>query len=137
MIGLNQYRGISLCLLATVFLVACTNGQQFWASTTAREIEQVKSRSVPSDGSLLRESEPVRNASSVRAKWEVQTTSDNRAYFQWLKNQLGHEYHVTSETVTAMTLVKDIEGDAYTLTVQDSGTPADRVVEAQFVAAPD
>ncbi len=127
MIGFNQYGGISLCIVATAFLVACTNGQQFWASTTAREIGRVKSRSVPSDGSLLRESEPVRDASSVRAKWEVQTTSDNRAYFQWLKNQLGPEYHVTSETATTMTLVKGIEGDAYTVTIQGSGAPAHAV----------
>ena len=137
MIGLNHYRAILLCLLATAFLLACTDGRRFWSSTTTREIEQVKVRSVPSDGSVLRESGPVRDASSVSAKWEVQTTSENRAYFQWLKSQLGPEYHVTSETMSAMTLVKDIEGDAYTVTVQSSGAPADRVIEAQFVAAPD
>ena len=47
MIGLNHYRAMSLCLLATVFLVACTRRQQFWASPTVREIEEVKSRTVP------------------------------------------------------------------------------------------
>ncbi len=56
---------------------------------------------MPSDGSLLRVSEPVRNASSVRASWELQTRSDSHAYCQWLKNQLGPEYHVTSETTSA------------------------------------
>jgi hypothetical protein len=36
-----------------------------------------------------------------------------------------------------MTLVKGIEGDAYTVTIQGSGAPAHAVLEAQFVAAPD
>ena len=42
MIGPNCHRALSLCLLATVFLVACTARQQFWASPTVREIEEVK-----------------------------------------------------------------------------------------------
>jgi hypothetical protein len=137
MIGLNHYRAVSLCLLATVFLVACTRRQQFWVSPTVREIEEVRSRTVPSKGSLLRMSGPVRNASSVRASWEIQTSSDNQTYFQWLKKQLGPEYHVTSETDSVVTFVKEIEGDSYTITMRSSGASAGTVVEAQFVAAPD
>jgi hypothetical protein len=137
MIGLNHYRAVSLCLLATIFLVACTRRQQIWASPTVREIEEVKSRTVPSNGSLLRESGPIRDTSNIRASWEIQTGSDNQVYFQWLKNQLGREYHVTSETASAMTLVKQIEGDSYTIAIQGSAAPTGTVVEAQFVAAPD
>jgi hypothetical protein len=137
MIGLNHYRAVPLCLLATIFLVACTRRQQFWASPTVREIEEVKSRTVPSNGSLLRESGPIRDTSSIRASWEIQTGSDNQVYFQWLKNQLGREYRVTSETASAMTLVKQIEGDSYTIAIQGSAAPTGTVVEAQFVAAPD
>ena len=137
MIGPNCHRAMSLCLLATVFLVACTRRQQFWASPTVREIEQVKSRTVPSDGSLVRESGPVRSTSSIRASWEIQTRSDNRGYFQWLKNRLGPDYHVTSETTSAMTLVKPIEGDSYTIAIHGSDAQGGTVVEAQFVAAPD
>lgn len=92
---------------------------------------------MPSDGSLLRVSEPVRNDSSVRATWEIQTRSDNQAYFQWLKNQLGPEYHLTSETASSLTFVKQTEGDSYTAAIRGSGAPAGTVVEAQFVAAPD
>jgi len=137
MIGLNYYRAVSICLLATVFLVACTRRQQFWVSPTVREIEEVKSRTVPSNGSLLRESGPIRDTSSIRASWEIQTRSDNQMYFQWLNNQLGREYHVTSETTSSMTLVKQIEGDSYTIAIKASGSPTGTVVEAQFVAAPD
>ena len=136
MIGLKHWRAMSLCLLATVFLVACTR-QQFWAPSTMREIEEVKHRTVPSDGSLVRESRPLRDTSSIRASWEIQTRSDNRVYFQWLKNQLGPEYHVTSETASAMTLVKPMEGDSYTITIQRSGPQGGTSIEAQFVAAPD
>jgi hypothetical protein len=106
-------------------------------SPTIREIEEVRSRTVPSSGSLLRASEAVRNDSGVRATWEIQTRSDNQTHFQWLKNQLGPEYHVTSETTSVVTFVKDIEEDSYTVTMRSSGAPAGTVVEAQFVAAPD
>jgi len=137
MIGLKNWRAMSLCLLATVFLVACTRRQEFWASPIVREIEEVKSRTVPSNGSLLSESEPIRDTSSIRASWEIQTRSDNQVYFQWLKNQLGQGYHVTSETTSAMTLVKQIEGDSYTIAIQCSGAPTATVAEVHFVAAPD
>jgi hypothetical protein len=137
MIALNYRRLVSLCLLGSVFLVGCTRRQQFWVSPTVREIEEVKGRTVPSNGSLLREAGPIRDTSSIRANWEIQTRSDNQMYFQWLKNQLGPEYHVTSETTSTMTLVKQIEGDSYTIAIQGSGAPTRTVVQAQFVAAPD
>ena len=137
MIGLNHYRAVSLCLLTTIFLVACTRRQQFWASPTVREIEEVKSRTVPRNGSLLRESGPVRESSSIRASWEIQTKSDRRAYFEWLKNQVVPEYHVTSETTSALTLVKEIPGDSYSLAIRGDAAPSGTVIEAKFVAAPD
>jgi len=59
MMGFNHYRLISLCLVGSVFLIACTRRQQFWVSPTVREIEEVKGRTVPSNGSLLRESGPI------------------------------------------------------------------------------
>ena len=36
-----------------------------------------------------------------------------------------------------MTLVKQIEGDSYTIAIKGSETPTGTVLEAQFVAAPD
>ena len=135
MIGPSRYRSMSLCLLATVCLVACTDRHEM-DSDSARD-RGSEDRTVPNNGSLLREKGPVRDTSSIRASWEIQTRSDNRMYFQWLKNQLGREYHVTSETNSAMTLVKQIEGDSYTIAIQGSGTPTGTVLEAQFVAAPD
>ncbi len=137
MIGFRHRRALFVCLSGCLFLLGCTHGQQFWVSPTVREIDEVRSRTVPSNGALLRVSEPVRNESSVRAAWEIQTGSDRQAYFQWLKNQLGPQYHVTSETTSAVTFVKEIEGDSYTVAIRSSGAASGRTVEAQFVAAPD
>ncbi len=92
---------------------------------------------MPSDGSLLRVTDPVRDDSSVRASWEIQGSSGNQAYFQWLKNQLSPEYHLTSETTSAVTFVKEIEGDSYTVEIRSRSTQAGTIMEAQFVAAPD
>lgn len=137
MIGFRHRRVLFAYLLGCLFLLGCTRGQQFWVSPTVREMDEVRSRTVPSNGALLRASEPVRNDSSVRATWEIQTRSESQAYFQWLKNRLGPQYHVTSETASAITFVKAIEGDSYTVAIRSSGTAGGRVVEAQFVAAPD
>src|ERR1019366_8535214 len=98
--------------IGSVFLTACTRRQRFWVSPTVREIEEVRSRTVPSNGSLLRVSEPVRNESSVRDSWEIQTRSDNQAYCQWLKTCPGPHYPVWAETASAVTLVKEMEGDS-------------------------
>jgi hypothetical protein len=137
MITYRHCQALSLCSLGIVFLVGCTRHQQFWVSSTVREIEGVRSRTLPIDGALLRKSEPVRDSFSVRATWEIQTKNDSQTYFQWLKNQLGPDYHVTSESASAVTLVKGIEGDSYTVAFRSSGAPGGVVVEAQFVAAPD
>jgi hypothetical protein len=137
MIRVNHYRLLLLCVSGGVFLSACTRPQQFWGSPTVREIDEVRSRTVPSDGSLLRVTDPVRNDSSVRASWEIQGSSGNQAYFQWLKNQLSPEYHLTSESTSAVTFVKEIEGDSYTVEIRSSRTQSGMIVRAQFVAAPD
>ncbi len=137
MIRVNHYRLLLLCVSGGVFLSACTRAQQVWGSPTVREIVKVRSRTVPSDGSLLRVTDPVRDDSSVRASWEIQGSSGNQAYFQWLKNQLSPEYHLTSETTSAVTFVKEIEGDSYTVEIRSRSTQAGTIMEAQFVAAPD
>jgi hypothetical protein len=137
MITYRHRQALSLCSLGIVFLVGCTPHQQFWASSTVREVEEVRSRTVPTDGTLLRLSEPVRKASSVRATWEIQVKSDSQAYFQWLKNQLGPEYRVTSESASSVTLVKDIQGDSYTVTIRSTSAPGGILAAVQFVAAPD
>ena len=137
MIGFRHCRVVFVCLLGCLFLLGCTGRQQFWISPTMHELDEMRGRTVPSNGSLLRASEAVRNDSSVRATWEIQTGSDSQAYFQWLKNQLGPQYHVTSETASAIKFVKAIVGDSYTVAIRSSGAAGGRVLESQFVAAPD
>lgn len=50
--------------------------------------------------------------------WEIQTKADTRAYFLWLKNQVGPEYHVPSEPTSVLTIVKEIPGDSYGLAMR-------------------
>ena len=134
MIALSPRWIVSVSVLGMVFFVAC---QRSAPSSVLNEIEEVRKHTVPSDGSLRRVSEAVRSDSSIRASWEIQAASDNGAYFRLLKNQLGPEYHVTSETSSSITLVKQREGDAYTVKIRSKGAVSDSVFEAAFVAQPD
>lgn len=47
------------------------------------------------------------------------------------------EYHLTSESTSAVTFVKEIEGDSYTVEIRSRSAQAGTILEAQFVAAPD
>lgn len=137
MIALSARWVLFVSVVGTVFFLGCQENRRSVPSSMVHEIEQVRRRTVPSGGSLLRVSEPVRSDSSVRASWEIQAASDNRAYFRSLKNQLGPEYHVTSETSSGITFVKQREGDAYTVGIRSKGAVSDSVFEAAFVAQPD
>jgi hypothetical protein len=137
MIDFNHCRVLTLCLLGSVFLVACTGHQEFWGSPATREIREVRSRTVPGDASPLRTSEPVQNETNVLATWEFQTKSGSGTYFQWLKGQLGPEYRITSQTTSTISLVKEIEGDSYTVAVRSTDAIAGTVIEVQLVATPD
>jgi len=71
-------------LLGAVSLVGCTHDPQP-TSSPVREIQEVRRRTVPSHGQLIRTTQPVQSGFAIRAEWEVQTgSSDNQMYFQWL-----------------------------------------------------
>lgn len=82
-------------------------------------------------------SEPVRHDSSVRSTWEIQTESNCGEYFQWLKTELGPGYRATSQTPSAISLVKEIEGDSYTVTTRSAESSNGALVAVEFVAMPD
>lgn len=131
------YRSLFVVALGVLLLVGCNDQPRFWGSETSREIERVKTHTVPSNGSLLNSSGPVRSGSSARANWEIQTGSGVQNYFQWLKDQLGPDYHVSAETTSSITFVKQSEGDDYSIQIGTRATPAGTVYEASFVAMPD
>jgi len=124
-------------LLGAASLVGCTHDPQSTPSTV-REIQEVRRRTVPSNGQLIRTTQPVQSGFAIRAEWEIQTgSSDNQMYYRWLKNQLGPEYHVTAETASTITFVKGLDGDSYDLEISGKPAPSGVVAEAKFVARPD
>jgi len=132
MITSTYCRLLTVCLLASMSLVACTRHRAIWRSSTLREIEEVRNRSVPNDGAVVRMSEPVRNNSSVRSTWEIQTKSNSGEYFQWLKTELGPGYRTTSQTLSAISLVREIEGDSYTVTARSAESSNGALVAVEF-----
>lgn len=119
-------------ILVVVTLSACEQQR-----SVLREIEKVRSRSVPSDASLLHASEPVRYESSVRATWEISTRSDVQTYFDWLGSQLEPEYRRASRTGSGVSFVKEVEGDSYTVSFRSAGPSSGSLFKAEFIAAPD
>jgi hypothetical protein len=119
-----------------VGLSGCEGRQASSSGDTTREIEYVRKQTLPSDGSMLGRSKPIRSDSSVRATWEVQTELNAQTYFHFLKDQMGSQYQVTSELPSAITFVKHIDGDTYTVEVRGKPTSA-KAFEIAFIAAPD
>jgi hypothetical protein len=105
-------------------------------SDTAREIENVRRQTVPGGGSMLGASKPIRNDSSVRATWQVQTAFEAQTYFRWLKEHLSSQYQVTSENPSEITFVKHIDGDSYTVEIR-SESSSTKAFDISFIAAPD
>jgi len=130
---MSACRSIPVGLLGLVLLAGCTHGPR-----PVREIQEVRRRIVPSDGQLIRTSQPVQNGFSIRTQWEIQTgVAGNQIYFQWLKNQLGPEYRVTAETASTISLVKCQDGDSFVLQISGKPKPPGMVAEVDFVALPD
>lgn len=139
MTSLGIRRFLSFLTLGMLFLAGSRYRQRDWAMETAEEIEHVKNSSLPPGGSLLSASKPSRTDSSVRASWQIQTNMETASYFQWLKSQIGSDYHPTSETGSIISFAKQGEGDTYSLEIRTktSISPAGTLYEASFVAAPD
>ncbi len=130
---------LSVIAIGLLCLSACRDRRRVWAAETANEIEHVKDRTVPPDGSLLSASKLTRSESSVRETWQIQTDKEPASYFQWLKDQFGSDYHVTSETDSMIAFVKQSAGDTYSVEIQTKksiGT-AGKIYEGTFVASPD
>lgn len=115
-------------------LAACTGTQ---APFTEREVQELKNRTVPNTSQLVATSRPVKNDFGFHATWDTETSSDNQAYFQWLKTQLTPEYHVTAGTASTITFVKETRGDSYSLEFSGNTTSGRSVVRATFTALAD
>ena len=74
---------------------------------TEREVQELRNRTIPQNGQLVSTSRPVKNDFGLRATWDIETHSDNQAYFQWLRSQLTPEYHVAADAASTITFVKE------------------------------
>ncbi len=82
---------------------------------TELDFQEVVNRTVPKDGRLVAASQLVRNNFGLRATWDVETNSDDHTYCRWLKSQFIPAYHVTTDTASTITFVKETRGDSYSL----------------------
>jgi hypothetical protein len=126
---------IALWLLPAI-LAGCTHDPPSITAATLHEIHDVRSLTVPADGSLVRTEGPQRSGFRVQAMWAVQTGSDGAHYLQWLKGRMP-EYHVTFETASTATFVKTSDGDAYYVDIAARPTASGIVAEIRLTAAPD
>jgi hypothetical protein len=126
---------ILVFLFANLVTVACTHSQEL--PFTEHEIQELRNRTVPEGGRLVATSKAVKDQFGVRATWDIETTSDNRVYFQWLKSQLSPEYHVTTETGLTITFTNETVGDSYSLEVSRNALSGRSVARATFLALAD
>jgi len=131
----NCSRVIVLWLLPAI-LAGCAHDPPSVTAATLHEIHDVRSRTVPADGSLVRTEGPQRSGFRVQAIWAVQTPSDGAQYLQWLKGRMP-DYHITSETASTVTFVKTTGGDAYYIDAAARPTASGVVAEIRFTAEPD
>lgn len=61
---------------------------------------------------------------SVRAEWQIRNSSTAEEYFDWVKQRLGNDYRVISQTDSMLTMGRTTNGDSYTLELHtaDSGS---------------
>jgi hypothetical protein len=131
----NYCRAV-LVLLFAVSVIACT-GQKQETPFTDRDIREVRNRTVPKDGRLIAASQLVRDDFGLRATWEIEIASDDQTYFDWLATQLTPEHHVTANTASTITFVKETRGDSFSLEFSSNTTSSRSVASATFIALAD
>ena len=103
-----------LFLFFSLQFVGCVREQQPSPEIVA-QIQTLEQRTVPSNGWLTRTATVTRRSMSVDAEWQVRLSSGNQDYFDWLRQHLGADYHVVSQTKSILSMGKTLPGDSYTL----------------------
>ena len=71
---------------------------------------------------------------SVEADWQIRNSSTTKQYFGWVKQQLGADYRVVSQTESVLTMGKTLPGDSYTLEFKNS---SGSTIDVRFLAMGD
>jgi hypothetical protein len=125
---------IALLLCCALPFVGCVREQQPSPEIVA-EIKTLEQRTIaPNSGLQRAASIRKQHAMSVEADWQVRVSSTTREYFGWVKQQLGADYHVVSQTESVLTMGKTLPGDSYTLEFTNgSGS----TIDVRFLATGD
>ena len=114
-------------------LVGCTSKPEP-SPDLVNEIHTLEQRTVSPDGSLQDRGSIVREPMAIEANWKIRISSSPGHYFDWVKRQMGYEFHVVSQTESTLTMGKILPSDSYTLEFEDS---RDSTIDVKFLAMGD
>jgi hypothetical protein len=72
---------------------------------------------------------------SVQADWQIRNSSTAEQYFEWVKQRLGNDYRVISQTNSILTMGRTLTGDSYTL--EFNSTDSGSTIAVRYLAMGD
>jgi hypothetical protein len=125
---------IALLLCCALPFVGCVREQQPSPEIVA-EINALEQRTIAPDCSLQNAARIRKHPASVQADWQIRSSGTTEQYFEWVKQQLGADYHVVSQTKSVLTMGKTLPGDSYTL--EFKSTSLGSTIDVRFLATSD
>ena len=125
---------VALLLCCTLQFVGCDREQQPSPEIVA-EINTLQQQTLAPSSSLQRPARISEHQMSVQADWQIRNSSTTKEYFDWVRQQLGADYQVVSQTESVLTMGKTFSGDTYTLEFKSS--PSGSTIDAHLSAMPD
>ncbi len=122
--------GLVCCLLQ---FVAC-DGEQQPSPEVTDEVHRIEQQTVPPGGRLVQNLVTTLGTTALHADWQVEISSTDQQYFDWLKQGLGDGYHVVSQNQSVLTMGKTLPGDSYTLEFKNN---LGSMISVHFVAQGD
>jgi len=114
--------------------VGCAPEQRASPEVVA-EINTLEQRTVGPDSNPQSEVRITNHPASVQADWQIRNSGTTEQYFEGVKQQLGADYHVVSQTKSVLTMGKKLSGDAYT--VEFSSNSSRSNIDVHFLATSD
>ena len=134
-IGYHGHRVLIVLLLCCALqLVDCAPEQRASPEVVA-EINTLEQRTVGPDTNPQSEVRITNHPASVQADWQIRNSGTTEQYFGWVKQQLGADYHVVSQTKSVLTMGKKLSGDAYTVEFRSNSSRSN--IDVHFLATSD
>jgi hypothetical protein len=132
---IQRSRDLKVLLLCWALqLVGCVRKQQPSPEIVA-EINTLEQRTIAPNCSLQNASRITKHPASVQANWQIRNLSTAKIYFDWVKQQLGTDYQVLSETESVLAMGKRLPGDSYT--VEFTNKRSESTIDVRFQATSD